>query len=98
MAKDKLYRTKLAKYNGIKIDQKFTWMDHINDIATAINFNAMLFKAMLIKVREFVNTKILKQIYYTIIDCHLNYATTLSGLNKNSLNRLIILQKRGSAL
>ena len=49
---------------------------------------------MLFKVREFVNTKILKSIYYAIFDCHLNYANTVWGQNRNSMNRLIILQKK----
>ena len=49
---------------------------------------------MLFKVREFVNTKILKSIYYAIFDCHINYANTVWGLNRNSMNRLIILQKK----
>ena len=49
---------------------------------------------MLFKVREFVNTKILKSIYHAIFDCHLNYANTVWGQNRNSMNRLIILQKK----
>ena len=69
----KLYPTKSVKYLGIKIDENLTWIDHINDIAIKLNrANAMLFK-----VREFVNIKILKSIYYVIFDCHLNYANTV---------------------
>ena len=49
---------------------------------------------MLFKVWEFVNTKVLKSIYYTIFDCHLNYANTVWGQNRNSMNRLIIVQKK----
>ena len=45
---------------------------------------------MLFKVREFVNIKILKSIYYAIFDCHLNYANTVWGQNRYSMNRLII--------
>ena len=55
----RLYRTKLVKYLGIKIDENLIWMDHINDSAIKLNrANAMLFK-----VREFLNSKILKSIY-----------------------------------
>ena len=53
--KCRLYPTKSVKYNGIKIGEKLTWIDHINNTATAIKFNAMIFKAMLNKVKEFVN-------------------------------------------
>ena len=53
---------------------------------------------MLLKVREFVNIKILKSTYYAILDCHLDYAKTIWGQNRYSINRLIILQKKLSAL
>ena len=49
---------------------------------------------MLYNVREFVNSRILKSIYHTIFDCHLNYSNTAWGQNKNSLNRLFLLQKK----
>ena len=49
---------------------------------------------MLFKVRELVNIKILKSIYYATFDCQLNYANTVWGQNRNSINRLIILQKK----
>ena len=66
------------------------WIDHINDIPIKLNrANAMLFK-----VREFVNIKILKSIYYAIFDCQLNYANTVWGQNRNSMNQVIILQKK----
>ena len=42
---------------------------HINHIDhTAVKLNKAY--AMLFKVREFVNIKILKSIYYAIFDCH----------------------------
>ena len=51
------------KYLGIKIDEKnLTWIDHINGITIKLNRAS----AMLFKVREFVNTKTLKSIYYAI--------------------------------
>ena len=38
--------------------------------------------------------RILKLIYHTIFDCHLNYANTVWGQNKTSLNRLFLLRKK----
>ena len=49
---------------------------------------------MLFKVREFVNIKILKSIYYAIFDCHLNYANAAWGQNRYSMNQLVILQRK----
>ena len=85
-----LYPTKSVKYLGIKNGENLTWIDHINNIAIKLNrANAILFK-----VREFVNIKILKLIYYTIFDCHLNYVNTVWGQNRNSMNRIKIPQKQ----
>ena len=55
---------------------------------------------MLYKVREFVNTRVLKSIYHTIFDC-VNfwfYANTFSGQHKNSLNLLLLSQKKSQLL
>ena len=61
----RLYLTESVKYLGNEIDENLTRNDHINDIAIKPNrANAMLFK-----VREFINIKILKLIYYAIFDC-----------------------------
>ena len=90
----RLYPTKSVKHLGFKIDKNLTWIDHINNIV--IKLNAV--NAILHKVREFVNIKILNSIYYAIFDCHLNYANTVWGQNRNSMNWLIILQKLLSTL
>ena len=86
----RIYPTKSIKYLGIKINESLTWNEHINDIAIKLNWA----NAMLHKVRESVNTRVLKLIYHTIFDCHLNYANTAWGQNKNSLNHLFLLQKK----
>ena len=60
-------------YLGVKIDDSLTWNEHINDIAIKLDqANTMIYK-----VREFVNTRVLKSIYHAIFDCHLNYANTV---------------------
>ena len=53
-----IYQTKSVKYCGIKIDESLTWNEHINDIAIKLNRD----NAMLGKVKEFVNTRVLKSI------------------------------------
>ena len=84
--------SKISVKNSVKYlaNENHTWVDHINDIAIKLNkANAMLFK-----VKELVIIKILKSIYYAIFDCHLKYANTVWGQNRNSMNRLIMLQKK----
>ena len=52
----RIYPTKSVKYLGIKIDESLTWSKHINDIAIKLKqANAMLYK-----VKEFVNTMVVK--------------------------------------
>ena len=53
-----IYQTKSVKYRGIKIDESLTWNEHINDIAIKLNRD----NAMLGKVKEFVNTRVLTSI------------------------------------
>ena len=86
----RIYPTKSAKYLGIKIGERLTWNEHINDIAIKLNrANALLYK-----VREFVNTMVLKSIYHAIFDSNLNYANTVWDQKKKALNCLFLLQKR----
>ena len=86
----RIYPTKSLNYLGIKIDESLTWNECVNDIAIKLNrANAMLYK-----VRGFVNTRVLKSFYHAIFDCHLNYANTVWGQKKNSLNYLFLLQKK----
>ena len=55
---------------------------------------------MLYKVREFVNTRVLKSIFHTIFHSVNSwfYANTFSGQHKNSLNRLLLSQKKAQLL
>ena len=53
--------------------KNLTWINHINDTAIKLNRTS----AMLFKVREFLNIKILKSIYYAVFDCQVNYANTV---------------------
>ena len=84
------YPTKSVKYLGTIMDESHTWNENINDIAIKLNrANAMSYK-----VREFVNTIVLKLMNHAIFDCHLNSANSVWDQNKNSLNCLFLLQKK----
>ena len=86
--------TKSVKYISIKIDESLTWNEHISDIALKLN----QVKAMLYKVREFVNTRALISVFHAIFDCHLNYANIVWSQNNSYLNRLFLLQKKALVL
>ena len=79
-----------VKYLGIKIDENLNWKHHINEVSTKlIRANAILFK-----IRNYVNPKILRSIYFAIFESHLNYSSIVWAQNPGSIKRLIILQKR----
>ena len=81
---------KLNKAVNSDLRNLANWLN-ANKISVNVSNNRA--NSMLLKVREYVNTKILKSIYFAIFDCHLNYANTIWDQNRNSMNRLIILQK-----
>ena len=85
-----LYPTDSVKYLGVKIDSKLNWKSYSNATATKLNrANAMLYK-----VRNFVKANILKSIYYTLFELHINYVCVICGQNISKINRLYILQKK----
>ena len=86
----RLYQTSSVKYLGIKIDRYLNWKDHINNIAIKLNKAY----AILYKVRQFVNQTTLISVYHAIFDSHHNYASTVWGQTKSSINRVFIIQKK----
>ena len=73
LSRKRLYPTESVKYLGIRIDENLNWKHHVSDIAIKLNRPIVL----LFKIRNFANVKILKTIYYTIFDSHINYANVI---------------------
>ena len=88
--RQRLHSSNNVKYLGIKIDENLNWKHHINEVSTKlIRANAILFK-----IRNYVNPKILRSIYFAIFESHLNYSSIVWAQNPGSIKRLIILQKK----
>ena len=86
----RLYPTASVKYRGVKTDENLNWHHHINDLAIKLNrANALFFK-----IRNYVNQKVLRSIYFLIFDSHLNYANLTWAQNSNTIQRIIILRKK----
>ena len=85
-----LYPTDSVKYLGVRIDENLNWKHHVSD--TAIKLNRV--NALLSRIRNFVNVKTLKTIYYTIFDSHINYANVIWDQNSNAVYRVFVLQKK----
>ena len=65
----RLYPSNSVKYLGIKIDRFLHWHDQVNSIAVKLNRA----NALLLKIRNYVNTKALRNIYFAIFNSHLSY-------------------------
>ena len=79
------------KYLGIMINSTLSWNIHINKISKTISRAT----GLLYKIRPFINNKILKMLYYSLVYPHLNYVTEVWGsADPVHLNRIFILQKR----
>ena len=86
----RFYPTPSVKYLGVKIDESLNWYHHINDLAAKLNrANVLLFK-----IRNYVNQKLLRSIYFAIFDSHLNYVNLIWTQNSNAIQKITILQKK----
>ena len=78
-------------YLGVKIDGNLSWKSHIDYLSVKLSrANALLFKI----TRNFVNSFILRTIYFAIFELHLNYCCLVWSQNHNAINRLVIIQKK----
>ena len=84
------YPSNSVKYLGIKIDRFLHWHDQVNSTAVKLNRASEL----LLKIRSYVNMKILRNIYFAIFDSHLSYSGIVWAQNINTIRRLIILHKK----
>ena len=88
----RLYPTPSVKYLGVKFDENINWHHHINDLAAKLNrANALLFK-----IKNYVNQKVQRSIYFAIFDTHRNYANLIWVQNSNAIQQTIILQIKQS--
>ena len=86
----RLYPSNSVKYLGIKIDRFLHWHDQVNSIAVKLNRA----NALLLKIRNYVNMKTLRNIYFPIFDSHLSFYCIAWAQNINKVRRLPILQKK----
>ena len=90
LSRKRLFPTDSVKYLGVKIDGNLSWKSHIDYLSVKLNrSNALLFK-----IRNHVNSSILRTLYFAIFESHLNYCSLVWSQNCNAINHLVILQKK----
>ena len=79
-----------GKYFGVKIDRNLSWKSHIEYLSVKLNrANALLFK-----IKNGVNSFILRTITFPIFESNLNYCLFVWSQSLNAINSLVILQNR----
>ena len=85
----RIYPNANVRYLGVKNDQHLTWQHHIYDLSVKLN-RAI---ALLFKMRNFVDDKIIRSLYLATFESNLNYLSLVWAQNYNAINRLVILKK-----
>ena len=89
--KQAIHKVKYVKYLGILIDSQLTFKDHINELNKKIS-RAI---GILYRLRQYVTTKILCNVYYAIIYPFLLYGITVWGnASRSLLEPIHIMQKK----
>ena len=91
MGNTKLERVKTIKYLGIMLDENFNWSAHVAQLklklASAVG--------ILAKLKYYLDTKILIQVYHALIGSRLNYSIACWGAAaKTVLEPIRVLQNR----
>ena len=93
--------TQVAKYLGILIDNKLLWKDHINSINLKISKGV----GLLAKIRHFVPKAVLRSLYFSFINPHIDYnllnwgSSSMTSINSVNINikkaiRIMCFKKR----
>ena len=86
----KLERKKVNKFLGVLVDENLSWETHIASINSKISKSI----GILYKSRNILNKNLLKQLYFSFIHCHLNYANIVwASTHKSKLNCIYRTQK-----
>ena len=79
------------KYLGILLDSTLTWKYQISSICKKIS-RAL---GVMYKLRPFLPLNVMKNVYYSLIHSHINYAIEIWGLAfQTQIDKVFILQKR----
>ena len=84
-------RAKTVKYVGLHLDEKLTWKDHINEIYKSL----VKYFSVFYNIRDKINHKIARNIYYACIHSKIKYGIEIYGLAcSTTLEKLQVLQNK----
>ena len=83
----------VTKFLGVYSDENISWKHHINIVSTKVCKSI----GILYTTRCILSKFLRKQLYFSLINCYLNYANiALDSTNKSKLQALCHRQKRAS--
>ena len=83
--------TNSVKYLGVYLDSHLNWSHHIDVLAPKLNRAA----GMLAKIRHYVSSETLRNIYFAIFHSILTYGAQIWGQTTNkNIKRVILIQKK----
>ena len=86
-----LARKTSARFLGVLMDEKITWREHIATLSLKMSRNA----GILYKMKGILPQKVMKTLYHSFIQSHLNYCSIIWGLGpKAKIQALFIAQKK----
>ena len=91
----KIFQSSNIKYLGVLIDPHLNWKAHISLLSNKLART----NGIISKLRHYVSTKTLINVYYALFNSHLQYGCQLWGLTESTISRPIFnLQKKALRL
>ena len=88
----KIERVKEAKFLGVILNEKLSWLTHIN----ALKSKMSRYIGIMYKIKAFIPLQVRLQIYHSFIQSHLNYCSLVWGFScKSHIDSLFSQQKKG---
>lgn len=87
---EEITKVQNIKFLGIYLDEKLSWNYQINDLCLKLSKKAGIFYQL-----QFLPQKVLKLLYYSLVNSQLNYCNIIWGFtSKSNLDRILKLEKR----
>ena len=87
----KIQRSRTVKYIGLHIDEMLNWNVHVSHLQNSLIELFGIFN----QLKDYVSTKLARQIYYSFVYSRINYAIEVYGsCSETSLNRVQVLQNK----
>ena len=89
--KRSLVRKTSARFLGVLMDAKITWREHISAVSLKMSRNV----GILYKMKGILPQNVLKILYHSFMQSHLNYCSIIRGLgSKAKIQALFVAQKK----